>query len=147
MCLLYKWLTSGLALFLFIYCMKPRRYKMKSISFLSKITVSAISHCSSGRRLLFSFLPQVMPVSYVRFSASPVLSTHSRESLKALPLGVVLTFAVHFHGSTGEVLHSSNSLLTFSTNRSVAETLFGQERSRQGWSQKSNIYAGKAEKM
>lgn len=83
--------------------------------------------------MLFSFLPQVMPVSYVRFSASPVLSTHSRESLKALPLGVVLTFAVHFHGSTGEVLHSSNSLLTFSTNRSVAKTLFGQERSRQGW--------------
>lgn len=60
---------------------------------------------------------KVMPVSYVRFSTSPVLSTHSRESLRALPLGIVLTFAVHFHASTGEVLHSSNSLLSFSTNR------------------------------
>lgn len=77
-------------------------------------------------------LPQVTPVSYVRFSTSPVLSTHSRESLRALPLGVVLTFAVHFHASTGEVLHSSNSLLAFSTNRSVGETLFGREKSRQG---------------
>lgn len=60
-----------------------------------------------------------MPVSYVRFSTGPLLSTHSRESLRALPLGAVLTFAVHFHASTGEVLHSSNSLLSFATNRSV----------------------------
>lgn len=76
-------------------------------------------------RFFLPFLPQVMPVSYVRFSTSPALTTHSRESLRALPLGVVLTFAVHFHASTGEVLHSSNSLLTFSTNRSVARHLSG----------------------
>ncbi|XP_028266011.1 nuclear pore membrane glycoprotein 210 [Parambassis ranga] len=60
---------------------------------------------------------KVVPVSYVRFSTSPVLYTHTRESLKAFPLGIVLTFNVHFHASTGEALHSSNSLLTFSTNR------------------------------
>ncbi|XP_073327221.1 nuclear pore membrane glycoprotein 210 [Pagrus major] len=60
---------------------------------------------------------KVVPVSYVRFSTSPVLYTHTRESLKAFPLGVVLTFNVHFHASTGEALHSSNSDLTFSTNR------------------------------
>ncbi|KAM6929481.1 nuclear pore membrane glycoprotein 210 isoform 2-T2 [Lycodopsis pacificus] len=60
---------------------------------------------------------KVVPVSYVRFSTSPVLYTHTRESLKALPLGTVLTFTVHFHASTGEALHSSNSHLTFSTNR------------------------------
>lgn len=64
-------------------------------------------------------VPQVVPVSYVRFSTSPALHTHSRDSLKALPLGIVLTFTVHFHASTGEALHSSNSHLTFSTNRSV----------------------------
>nr|XP_061802177.1 nuclear pore membrane glycoprotein 210-like [Nerophis lumbriciformis] len=60
---------------------------------------------------------KVVPVSYVRFSTSPVLHTYSRESLKAFPLGIVLTFIVHFHASTGESLHSSNSHLTFSTNR------------------------------
>uniref|UniRef100_A0A7N9AQJ3 Nucleoporin 210 n=1 Tax=Mastacembelus armatus TaxID=205130 RepID=A0A7N9AQJ3_9TELE len=59
----------------------------------------------------------VMPVSYVRFNTSPVLYTHTRESPKAFPLGIVLTFTVHFHGSTGEALHSASSQLTFSTNR------------------------------
>uniref|UniRef100_A0A3Q3XAI0 BIG2 domain-containing protein n=1 Tax=Mola mola TaxID=94237 RepID=A0A3Q3XAI0_MOLML len=60
---------------------------------------------------------KVLPVSYVRFSTSPVLYTHTRESLKALPLGTLLTFTIHFHAPTGETLHSSNSHLTFSTNR------------------------------
>ena len=67
----------------------------------------------------FFLIHQVLPVSYVRFSTSPVLYTHTRESLKALPLGTLLTFTVHFHAPTGETLHSSNSRLTFSTNRSV----------------------------
>ncbi|XP_077368198.1 nuclear pore membrane glycoprotein 210 isoform X2 [Festucalex cinctus] len=60
---------------------------------------------------------KVVPVSYVRFSTSPALYTSTRESVKVLPLGIVLTFTVHFHTSTGELLHSSNSHLTFSTNR------------------------------
>ncbi|XP_071780679.2 nuclear pore membrane glycoprotein 210 isoform X1 [Centroberyx gerrardi] len=60
---------------------------------------------------------KVVPVSYVRFSTSPALHTSNRETLSAIPLGMVLTFTVHFHANTGEVLHSSNSLLTFSTNR------------------------------
>lgn len=60
---------------------------------------------------------KVLPVSYVRFSTAPVLYTHSKESLKAFPLGIVLTFSVHFHASTGETLHSSNTQLTFATNR------------------------------
>ncbi|KAG7260832.1 hypothetical protein CRUP_012780, partial [Coryphaenoides rupestris] len=61
----------------------------------------------------------VVPVSYLRFSTSPPLHTaaSSRETLAAIPLGAVLTFTVHFHASTGETLHSSSSLLTFSTNR------------------------------
>lgn len=71
--------------------------------------------------ICFSSSPQVLPVSYVRFSASPVLYTHTRESLEAFPLGMALTFKVHFHASTGEILHSSNSHLTFSTNRSVTK--------------------------
>ncbi|XP_061128273.1 nuclear pore membrane glycoprotein 210-like [Syngnathus typhle] len=60
---------------------------------------------------------KVVPVSYVRFSTSPALHTPTGESFKALPLGIVLTFTVHFHISTGETLHSSNSRVTFSTNR------------------------------
>ncbi|KAG7521448.1 hypothetical protein JOB18_048637 [Solea senegalensis] len=60
---------------------------------------------------------KVVPVSYVHFSTSPMLHTHNGESLKAFPLGAVLTFTVHFHASTGEALHSSSSHLMFSTNR------------------------------
>nr|XP_061802179.1 nuclear pore membrane glycoprotein 210-like [Nerophis lumbriciformis] len=60
---------------------------------------------------------KVLPVSYVRFTTSTVLHTFSRETLKALPLGIVLTFTIHFHASTGEALHCSNSHLIFSTNR------------------------------
>lgn len=60
---------------------------------------------------------KVVPMSYVRFSTSPVLSMPIGERLKAFPLGIVLTFTVHFHASTGETLHSSNSRVMFSTNR------------------------------
>ncbi|XP_029363031.1 nuclear pore membrane glycoprotein 210 isoform X2 [Echeneis naucrates] len=60
---------------------------------------------------------KVVPVSYVCYITSPVLYKHTRDGLKAFPLGIVLTFTVQFHASTGEVLHSSNSHLTFSTNR------------------------------
>ncbi|XP_077585270.1 nuclear pore membrane glycoprotein 210-like isoform X2 [Stigmatopora nigra] len=60
---------------------------------------------------------KVVPVCYVRFSASPVLHTFSMESLKAFPLGLVLTLTVHFHTMTGEALHSTNNRLTVSTNR------------------------------
>ena len=71
----------------------------------------------------FFLISQVVPVSYVRFSTSPVLYTHTGESLKAFPLGVILTFIVHFHASTGEALHSSGTHLTFSTNRSVTHSI------------------------
>ncbi|XP_077380724.1 nuclear pore membrane glycoprotein 210-like isoform X2 [Festucalex cinctus] len=60
---------------------------------------------------------KVVPVSYVRFSTSPALYTYTGENVKYFPLGLVLTLTVHFHTSTGELLHSSKSHLTFSTNR------------------------------
>ncbi|XP_043080989.1 nuclear pore membrane glycoprotein 210 [Puntigrus tetrazona] len=60
---------------------------------------------------------KVVTVSYLRLSTSPVVHTSNRESVSAIPLGAVLTFTVHFHDSTGETLHSHNSLLSFSTNR------------------------------
>ncbi|XP_056100665.1 nuclear pore membrane glycoprotein 210 [Rhinichthys klamathensis goyatoka] len=60
---------------------------------------------------------KVVTVSYLRLSTSPVMYTSNRETVSAIPLGAVLTFTVHFHDSTGETLHSHNSLLSFSTNR------------------------------
>ncbi|XDV45377.1 hypothetical protein PO909_013490 [Leuciscus waleckii] len=60
---------------------------------------------------------KVVTVSYLRLSTSPVMHTSNRETVSAIPLGAVLTFTVHFHDSTGETLHSHNSLLSFSTNR------------------------------
>lgn len=60
---------------------------------------------------------KVVTISYLRVSTSPALYMSNRETLSAIPLGAVLTFTVHFHESTGEILNSHNSLLTFSTNR------------------------------
>ncbi|XP_051517027.1 nuclear pore membrane glycoprotein 210-like isoform X2 [Myxocyprinus asiaticus] len=60
---------------------------------------------------------KVVTVSYLRLSTSPVLYTTNRDTVSAIPLGAVLTFTVHFHDNTGEMLHSHNSLLTFSINR------------------------------
>ncbi|XP_068163279.1 nuclear pore membrane glycoprotein 210 [Antennarius striatus] len=60
---------------------------------------------------------RVVPVSYVRLSTSPALHTPSRDRLQTVPLGTVLTFTVHFHTSTGETLHASDSHLRFYTNR------------------------------
>ncbi|XP_077584336.1 nuclear pore membrane glycoprotein 210-like [Stigmatopora nigra] len=71
---------------------------------------------------------KVLPVYYVRFTTSTVLHTFSKESLKALPLGIVLTFTIHFHAITGEALHSSNNHLNFSTNRNdLVQIEFGPE--------------------
>uniref|UniRef100_A0A671RVI7 Nuclear pore membrane glycoprotein 210-like n=1 Tax=Sinocyclocheilus anshuiensis TaxID=1608454 RepID=A0A671RVI7_9TELE len=60
---------------------------------------------------------KVVTISYLRLSTSPVMYTSNREAVSAIPLGAVLTFSVHFHDSTGETLHSHNSMLSFSTNR------------------------------
>ncbi|NXY23715.1 PO210 protein, partial [Atrichornis clamosus] len=60
---------------------------------------------------------QVCPISYLRISMKPILLTQNKEGLLALPLGVALTFTVHFHDSTGEAFHSHNAVLNFATNR------------------------------
>ncbi|XP_051961479.1 nuclear pore membrane glycoprotein 210-like [Xyrauchen texanus] len=60
---------------------------------------------------------KVVTVSYLRLSTGPVLYTTNRGTVSAIPLGAILTFTVKFHDITGEMLHSHNSLLTFSTNR------------------------------
>ncbi|XP_044066781.1 nuclear pore membrane glycoprotein 210 isoform X1 [Siniperca chuatsi] len=86
-----------------------------SLTGISSLLITSQETFGVNQTLILAL--KVVPVSYVRFSTSPVLYTHTRESLKAFPLGTVLTFTVHFHASTGEALHSSNSQLTFSTNR------------------------------
>ncbi|KAB0356083.1 hypothetical protein FD754_000239 [Muntiacus muntjak] len=60
---------------------------------------------------------KVSPVSYLRISMSPALHTRNKEALAALPLGVTVTFTVHFHDNSGDVFHAHNSILNFATNR------------------------------
>ncbi|ELR54201.1 Nuclear pore membrane glycoprotein 210, partial [Bos mutus] len=60
---------------------------------------------------------KVSPVSYLRISMSPALHTRNKEALVALPLGVTVTFTVHFHDNSGDVFHAHNSVLNFATNR------------------------------
>ncbi|NWU94769.1 PO210 protein, partial [Upupa epops] len=57
---------------------------------------------------------QVCPISYLRISMSPILQTQSKETL---PLGVTLTFTVHFHDNSGNTFHSHNAVLNFAANR------------------------------
>uniref|UniRef100_A0A452UK68 Nucleoporin 210 n=1 Tax=Ursus maritimus TaxID=29073 RepID=A0A452UK68_URSMA len=61
--------------------------------------------------------PQVSPVSYLRTSMSPALHTRNKEALAALPLGMTVTFTVHFHDNSGDIFHAHNSVLSFATNR------------------------------
>lgn len=86
-----------------------------SLTGISSLLVTSQETFGVNQTLILAV--KVVPVSYLRFSTSPVLHTNTKENLKAFPLGTVLTFTVHFHASTGEALHSSNSHLTFTTNR------------------------------
>lgn len=63
---------------------------------------------------------QVCPISYLRISMRPILLTQNREALQALPLGVTLTFTVHFHDNSGDTFHAHNAVLNFATNRWVS---------------------------
>lgn len=48
---------------------------------------------------------------------SPTLHTQNKEALAAVPLGMTVTFTVHFHDSSGDIFHAHNSVLSFATNR------------------------------
>ncbi|KAM9856209.1 nuclear pore membrane glycoprotein 210 [Aulostomus maculatus] len=86
-----------------------------SLTGISSLLITSQESFGVNQTLILAV--KVVPVSYVCFSSSPLLYTSTRDKLKAFPLGIVLTFTVHFHASTGEVLLSSNTHLTFSTNR------------------------------
>lgn len=60
---------------------------------------------------------KVSPVSYLRISMNPALHTQNKEALVALPLGMTVTFTVHFHDNSGDAFHAHNSIVYFATNR------------------------------
>lgn len=86
-----------------------------SLTGISSLLVTSQETFGVNQTLILAV--KVVPVSYVQFITSPVLTMSTRERVKAFPLGIVLTFTVQFHASTGDTLDSSNTHLTFATNR------------------------------
>ncbi|NXW83436.1 PO210 protein, partial [Alopecoenas beccarii] len=91
---------------------------LHSGSLIGSSTIEVISQESFGiNQTIVAAVKVVYPISYLRISMSPVLRTQNKEALLALPLGVTLTFTVHFHDNSGDTFHSHNSVLNFATNR------------------------------
>ncbi|NWQ80120.1 PO210 protein, partial [Columbina picui] len=91
---------------------------LNSGSLIGSSTIEVISQESFGiNQTIVAAVKVVYPISYLRISMSPVLHTQNKEALLALPLGVTLTFTVHFHDNSGDTFHSHNSVLNFATNR------------------------------
>ncbi|XP_073900657.1 nuclear pore membrane glycoprotein 210 isoform X2 [Castor canadensis] len=80
-------------------------------------TVEVIAQEPFGANQTIIVAVKVSPVSYLRISMSPVLHTQHKEALVALPLGMTVTFTVHFHDNLGDIFHAHNSVLNFATNR------------------------------
>ncbi|NXS06991.1 PO210 protein, partial [Neodrepanis coruscans] len=91
---------------------------LRSGALIGSSSIEVISQESFGTNQTIIAAVKVCPISYLRISTSPILLTQkNKEALQALPLGVTLTFTVHFHDNSGETFHSHNSLLNFATNR------------------------------
>ncbi|NXA45266.1 PO210 protein, partial [Nothocercus julius] len=91
---------------------------LNSGSLVGSSTIEIISQESFGiNQTIVAAVKVVCPISYLRISMSPILYTQNKEALLALPLGVTLTFTVHFHDNSGDTFHSYNSVLNFATNR------------------------------
>ncbi|NWX98028.1 PO210 protein, partial [Nothoprocta ornata] len=90
---------------------------LNSGSLVGSSTIEVISQESFGINQTIIAAVKVYPISYLRISMSPILHTPNKEALLALPLGVTLTFTVHFHDNSGDTFHSHNSVLNFATNR------------------------------
>nr|XP_023475657.1 nuclear pore membrane glycoprotein 210 isoform X2 [Equus caballus] len=82
---------------------------------MSTIEVTAQEPFGANQTIIVAV--KVSPVSYLRISMSPALHTRNREALAALPLGMTVTFTVHFHDNSGDIFHAHNSVLNFATNR------------------------------
>ncbi|XP_006870531.1 PREDICTED: nuclear pore membrane glycoprotein 210 [Chrysochloris asiatica] len=86
-------------------------------SMIGTSTVEVIAQEPFGANQTIIVAVKVSPVSYLRISMSPVLHTHSKEALAALPLGMTMTFTVYFHDNSGDIFHAHNSVLNFATTR------------------------------
>ncbi|XP_053455532.1 nuclear pore membrane glycoprotein 210 isoform X1 [Nycticebus coucang] len=80
-------------------------------------TIEVIAQEPFGANQTIIVAVKVSPVSYLRVSTSPVLHTQNKAVLAALPLGMTVTFTVHFHDNSGDIFHAHNSVLNFATNR------------------------------
>lgn len=81
----------------------------------STIQITAQEHFGANQTIIIAV--KVSPISYLRISMSPALHAPNKEALVALPLGMTVTFTVHFHDNSGDVFHAHNSVLNFATNR------------------------------
>ncbi|XP_059246396.1 nuclear pore membrane glycoprotein 210 [Mustela nigripes] len=90
---------------------------LTSGSVIGTSTIEVTAQETFGANQTIIFAVKVSPVSYLRISMSPVLHTHNSEALAALPLGMTVTFTVHFHDNSGDIFHAHNSVLSFATNR------------------------------
>ncbi|EHB06293.1 Nuclear pore membrane glycoprotein 210 [Heterocephalus glaber] len=86
-----------------------------SVVGMSTMEVTAQEPFGANQTIIIAV--KVSPVSYLRVSMSPVLHTHNKEALMALPVGMTVTFTAHFHDSFGDIFHAHNSVLNFATNR------------------------------
>ncbi|XP_042782699.1 nuclear pore membrane glycoprotein 210-like isoform X4 [Panthera leo] len=94
-----------------------------SVIGMSTIQVTAQEPFGANQTILFAV--KVSPVSYLRLSMSPTLHTENKEALAALPLGMTVTFTIHFHDNSGDSFHAHNSVLSFATNRSMCSGIMG----------------------
>ncbi|XP_003894113.2 nuclear pore membrane glycoprotein 210 isoform X1 [Papio anubis] len=90
---------------------------LASGSMIGTSTIEVIAQEPFGANQTIIVAVKVSPVSYLRVSMSPVLHTQNKEALVAVPLGMTVTFTVHFHDNSGDVFHAHNSVLNFATNR------------------------------
>uniref|UniRef100_A0A8C3NDN2 Uncharacterized protein n=1 Tax=Geospiza parvula TaxID=87175 RepID=A0A8C3NDN2_GEOPR len=88
-------------------------------SAIGSSTIEVVSQELFGINQTIIAAVKVCPISYLRISMRPILLTQNREALQALPLGVTLTFTVHFHDNSGDTFHAHNAVLNFATNRWV----------------------------
>ncbi|KAM4799986.1 nuclear pore membrane glycoprotein 210 [Urocitellus parryii] len=86
-----------------------------SVMGTSTVEVTAQEPFGANQTIIIAV--KVSPVSYLRMSMSPVLHIQDKEALVALPLGMTVTFTVHFHDHSGDVFHAHSSVLSFATNR------------------------------
>ncbi|EQB77840.1 nucleoporin [Camelus ferus] len=79
---------------------------LTSGSVIGMSTVEVTAQEAFGANQTIIVAVKVSPVSYLRISMSPALHTQNKEALAALPLGVTVTFTIHFHDSSGDVFHA-----------------------------------------